>query len=348
MRYRQCRTAGLQLPVMGLGCWSFGGGEYWGSQTQNDVEGAVHTALDAGCTYFDTAEVYNDGNSETALGIALKSRRDEAIIGTKISPSNCHPVTLRNNCHESLNRLGVEYVDLYMIHWPIHSHSIKHFTSDKDLITNPPRLDMAVETLLDLQQEGKIKHIGVSNFGVNQLKEILALGVKIAVNELPYSLLFRSVEKEVLPLCEANGVGVIGYMNLMQGILSGKYPDPDSVPSSRARTRHFNCSRPGSRHKGNGFEKETFETLEKVRVLAVELGLPMHLLAIAWSLANPSITCTLVGARNKGQLIENLKSLSTTIDKEKMSALDEATRLLADKLGPSCDLFEHPEESRIY
>lgn len=348
MKYRQCGSSGLQLPVLGVGCWSYGGGAYWGNQSQSDVDEVINAALDAGCTYFDTAEAYNNGESESAVGKALKGRRHEAIVGTKILPSNCHPQPLKQHCEASLKRLGMDYIDLYMIHWPIHSQAVSSFTSDKSLIKNPPRLDAAVQTLEELQKEGKIRQIGISNFGVVQMEELLGLGINIAVNQMPYSLLFQTIEAEVLPYCREKGIGVIGYMGLMQGLLAGTYKDADSVPPNRARVRHFRGDRPGSRHGEAGAEKETFDALANIAAIAKELGLPMHLLAVAWSMAHPDLTCSIVGARDKDQFLNNLKALDVELDDETMSALRDATEPLMKKVGTSLDLFEHTDKSRSW
>jgi len=348
MKYRDCGDSGLRLPVMGIGCWSYGGGDYWGDQSQRDVDEVINTALDAGCNYFDSAEAYNNGDSESALGQAIKSRREEAIIGTKVLPSNCQPESLRLHCEASLRRLGTEYIDLYMIHWPLNSHSVSRATTDERLISNPPRLDQAVQTLEELQEEGKIRHIGISNFGVAQMNEILELGVKIAVNQLPYSLLFHQIKPKILPYCREKGIGVIGYMGLMQGLLTGKYKNADSMPPNRTRVRHFRGDRPGARHGEAGAEKETFESLVKIREISDELGLPMHLVSLAWSIANPDVTCTIVGARDKAQFLDNLKVLDVELNKDTMATLDNVTESLMRKIGLSIDLFEHSEKSRSW
>jgi aryl-alcohol dehydrogenase-like predicted oxidoreductase len=172
MERKNCGNLILTLPILGIGCWSFGGGSYWGEQDQRDVDAVVDMALDIGCNYFDTAEAYNDGTSEESLGKALKARRSEALIGTKVNPSNTNPNTLREHCEASLRRLQTDTIDLYMIHWPIHQHSIKHFTKDESVINNPPSVAKAFETMTKLQEEGKIRYTGVSNFGVKQLTEV--------------------------------------------------------------------------------------------------------------------------------------------------------------------------------
>ncbi len=165
MEKRVCKNSGLELSVMGAGCWAFGGGEYWGSQSQKDVNDVVHASADRGINYFDTAEAYNDGRSESSLGVAIKGiPRDRLIIGTKVSPSNCYKETLIKHCEASLKRLKTDYIDLYMVHWPLHAHSIRHFTNDIRIIEHPPEIVDVLEAFQILLQQGKIRYCGVSNF----------------------------------------------------------------------------------------------------------------------------------------------------------------------------------------
>ena len=156
MENRICKNSGLELSILGTGCWAFGGGEYWGDQSQKDVKSVVHESVNLGINYFDTAEAYNEGRSESSLGDAIIGiPRDKILIGTKISPSNCYKNTLIEHCEASLKRLQTDYVDLYMVHWPVHPHSIRHFTEDNLIIENPPEINEAVETLQLLKQQGK-------------------------------------------------------------------------------------------------------------------------------------------------------------------------------------------------
>ena len=180
MEKRRCGRSDISLSVVGVGCWSFGGGpgSYWGPQEQKDVDDVVHAALDNGINYFDTAEGYNEGRSEEALGRALEGRREEAVIGTKISPSNTEPSVLRRHCEASLRRLRTDYIDIYMVHWPITDRSVED----------------AFDTLMSLRSEGKVRSIGISNFGVRQMEEALATGARIDVNQLCYNLLSRAIE----------------------------------------------------------------------------------------------------------------------------------------------------------
>jgi aryl-alcohol dehydrogenase-like predicted oxidoreductase len=345
---RPCGTSGLRLPVVGLGCWAFGGGEYWGPQSQEDVTAVVHAALDLGITYFDTAEAYNGGASETSLGQALRGRRAQAIVGSKVNPSNTRPAALRAHCEASLQRLGTEWIDLYMIHWPINTSAIQHFTSDADLLAQPPDLGEALATLEALKGEGKIRHWGLSNFGVRQLEEVTALGFRPASDELAYNLLMRGIEAEVLPWCRAHGVGVLGYSALMQGLLSGRFASIDELPPARTRTRHFAGTRPGSRHGGPGVEAETWAALQAIAAVAAERGVPVGDLAIAWAVANPAITCTIVGCRNRRQLEENVRALSLDLSAELKQRLDRATADVLAKLGPHIDYYQSVADSRSF
>ena len=346
MEKRLCKNSGLELSVLGTGCWTFGGGEYWGEQNQKDVNSVVHESVNLGINYFDTAEAYNEGRSESSLGEAMRGiPRDKLLIGTKVSPSNCYKSTLIEHCEASLRRLGTEYIDLYMIHWPIHPHSIRHFTADTRIIQNPPEIGEALETLRLLKQNGKIRHFGVSNFSNNRLEHLPM--VEIAVNELPYNLLCRAIENDTLPVCEDNGIGVIGYMALLQGILADIYPTLMDVPVWQRRTRHFNCqSTKECRHGEAGAEKETNEVLNGIRKICKETGYSMAEIAVKWILENPAITCTLVGSRNARELEANVKAVQTPLDKEIKARLDLVSLPVMESLGNHFDYYESAENDR--
>ncbi|MDR0554213.1 MAG: aldo/keto reductase, partial [Treponema sp.] len=183
---------GLRLSRIGIGCWAFGGGEYWGDQNQKDVDAVVHLAVDRGINVFDTARMYNDGASEVSLGKALKGRRDKAFVISKVSPARAYRKTLKEECEISLKNLGMDYLDLYMMHWPINPLGIKHFTSDPEVLANPPTTEEAFAALMELKKEGKIRHIGVSNYGIKQIKEAAGACPEIAVNEMPYNIISRA------------------------------------------------------------------------------------------------------------------------------------------------------------
>ena len=346
MEYRECGNSGLKLPVLGIGCWAFGGGDYWGAQRQTDVDIVVDKAIEVGCTYFDTAEVYNDGESETSLGLALKGKRNRAIIGSKVSPHHAAPDDLREACEASLTRLGTDYIDLYMVHWPVHSHSLKHYTGDQSIIDNPPETIQAFETLEVLREEGKIRHYGVSNFGVEQLSELLDAGFKPVSNELCYNLISRAIELEILPLCRSRHIGIIGYMPLMQGLLTGKYKTLDDIPPQRTRTRHFSGDREGSRHGEGGVEALLEDALGELVDLAKDLDEPLHRLALAWSITNSAITSTICGARDMDQLLDNVRATKLGLGPGIMEQLNTITEPIKVAMGSSQDYYESTANSR--
>ena len=331
MEMRKLGDSGLEVSVFGLGCWPMGGGDGWGDQDEKLSIAAVHAALDAGLNFFDSAEGYNNGVSEEVLGRALVGRRDQALIATKLSPSNAEPSTLRAHCEASLKRLQTDYVDLYQVHWPIES----------------PLVSDAFATLADLKSEGKIRAIGVSNHGARQLSETLATGVPIVSHQICYSLLSRAIETEILPLSRQNGMGVISYMPLNQGLLVGHWAAPDDVPPFRARTRHFSGDRPGSRHGEAGAEKETFAALKRIRQISADVGAPMAHVALAWVAAKPGVTCVLVGGRKPDQLVRNLAAATLDLPESIITRLDEATEELRLRLGPSPDYFQGLANTRM-
>jgi myo-inositol catabolism protein IolS len=349
MKKRTLGASNLQVSVLGMGCWQYGGGSYWGAQNQKDVDEVVHKALDLGVNYFDTAEVYNDGESEKSLGIALKNRRDQAIIGSKISTSNTQPSALRAHCEASLKRLQTDYIDLYMLHWPISPLSVKHFTQDAALIDNPPQVGDVFETLRRLQQEGKIRHVGISNHGVQQMEEVRQTGVPIVANELAYNLLSRAIEENVLPYCSQHKIGVIGYMPLLQGLLAGKYESIDGLRPLQARSRHFHHTRgEGTRHGEQGAEAEINRALKEIRQLADELGTHVIILSLAWAVANESIGTTIVGSRNIAQLELNIQGASYELTPNTLQRLNEITNPVLQVLGNNPDYYENRQNSRIY
>jgi len=345
MEKRKCGNSDLELSVLGLGCWAFGGGKYWGNQDQEDVIKTVKSAVDLGINYFDTAEAYNDGNSESSLGEAIQGiPRDKLIIGTKISPSNTNPKVLMEHCEASLKRLKTDYIDLYMVHWPITLKAIAHFTDQK---VKCPSIEDAFVTLRKLKEQGKIRYIGISNFSKNKLKEVFNANTEIVVNELPYNLLCRAIEYDILPECIKQGVGVIGYFALLQGILADIYPALDDVPAMQRRTRHFDSRKCNDvRHGENGAEEETNECLKQIRMIAKEYGLTMPQIALKWAIANREISCTLAGARNKAKLEDNVHSVKEPLTKDIVEKLNKVTDNLKEKLGRSFDYYETVSNDR--
>jgi aryl-alcohol dehydrogenase-like predicted oxidoreductase len=346
MEKRKCKNTDLELSVLGTGCWSFGGGTYWGQQDQKDVNQVVHASVDLGINYFDTAEAYNDGRSESSLGEAIREiQRDKALIGSKVSPSNCYKETLIRHCEDSLKRLQTDYIDIYMLHWPFHPHAIRHFTNRINIIENPPKIEEALEALRILKKQGKIRYFGVSNFSSNRLKNLPQ--EEIIVNQLPYNLLCRAIEYDTLPHCREKEMGVISYMALLQGILSGKYASIEEIPLMQRRTRHFDSAKNSEcRHGEAGAEQEFLHALEEIRAICKSSGLSMAEVAIQWIVQNPAITCTLAGARNITQLGANVKAVDVKLSQDILDELDIVTQRLMNKLGNHFDYYESAENDR--
>lgn len=348
MKKRKLGKSDIEVSAISIGCWSFGGGEYWGNQSQDDVANVVNRALDLGVNTFDTAEMYNNGESERSLGKALKGRRNEAVVISKISPSNCNNV--RKYCIESLQRLGMQHIDVYMLHWPINKLAVEHFTSDISRINNVPTIEEAYSQLQDLKREGLIRAIGMSNFGCTQMEEVVSTGIQVDVNEMSYNIVSRAIEVDVVPYCTQNNISIIGSMALQQGLLAGKYKTADSVPPYQAHSRHFAHERGKgtSRHYEAGAEKEIFKAIEQLSIIADELGTQMSQLAIAWILKKPFIASTLVGSRNISQLTMNLNACLLEISDETEKWIDAISQPILHVLGGNPDYYENSAKTRIF
>jgi len=323
MRYRKLGRTDMEVSVVCLGCWAFSGDFAWGPQQEKDSIAAVHAALDAGVNFFDNAEAYGNGLCEEVLAKALGNRRKDVIIATKASRRNLTAERLKASCEASLRRLKTDVIDLYQAHFP-----------NKEV-----PLDETFEAMEQLKAEGKIRAIGVSNFGVSFLNELLPAH-EIASNQVAYSLLWRAIEHEILPLCRAHDVGILPYSPLCQGLLTGKFASPEAVPDGRARSRLFSKDRPLSRHSEPGCEKETFEAIDRIREICESIGQPMGQVALAWLLAQDGVTSVIAGARNAEQAAENAKAGDLQLDADVLARLDEATRQVKEIIGPNADMWQ--------
>ncbi len=329
MERRQLGNSSLMVSPIGVGFWGIVGGDYWGEQNETDTINTAHAALDAGINFFDTAEGYGDGYSEEMLGRALKGRRDEAIIASKAGQGNLAPAALRAACEGSLRRLGTDRIDLYQVHWP-----------RRDI-----PFDDTMSALLDLQREGKIHVVGVSNFGQLDMPEMLQCG-RYEANQLPYSMLWRAIEFDIQPICVERNISILPYSPLNQALLTGRYRNADEMPYSRTRTRHFRGDRRDSRHGAAGFEAETFAAVEAIREICADIGQEMVHVALAWLLRKPAVTSVLAGARSVQQVESNLIAGSLSLSDETMRRLDAATADLKAKLGPDPDMWGTGADSR--
>ena len=327
MRY--AKLAHIAVSEWALGCWSFGGGDVWGPQDEEASGRVVRAALAAGINFFDTAEGYNQGRSEESLGRALGQRRNEAVIATKASPDNLAADRLAAACEGSLQRLGTDYIDLYYIHWPNRSVPIGETLA-------------AMERLRD---QGKIRAVGVCNFGPLDLQDLLAAG-RAEVDQVPYNLLWRVVERAIQPACVQNGIGMVCYSPLAQGLLGGRYASADQVPLGLARTRHYAAHRPRAQHGEGGCEAEVFAALEELGRIAAGLGRPLAQVALAWVRQQAGVAALLVGARSAEELALNLPALDLQLGEDAVAALRRAGAGVKAALGDNPDMWVVPGRMR--
>lgn len=330
MQYRRLGNSDLDVSVLSFGAWQIGDPEYWGDDPAHNPEAVVQTALDGGINLFDTAEGYGDGESERILGQILGARRKEVYVASKVFPQHCAPDALRKSCEASLARLGTDYLDLYQIHWP--SHEV-------------PFEDTYTE-MLKLKEEGKIRNIGVSNFGPLDLADWLKTGDTVS-NQIGYNLVFRAPEYQILPACRRNKVGVLVYSPLMQGVLAGCWKNPDDIPLLRRRFRHYSNSRAGTRHGEAGHEAILTDVLSTLEFLAQGMEVSMASMCLAWLIAQRGVTSAIVGSRNPQQLKDNLAAADLKIGAEEMYAMNAITGQLKMAMGLNADLWEGTNSSRI-
>jgi len=329
MRKNSLGSSGLDVSVLTLGCWAFAGDSNWGAQEEKDSIATIHAALDHGFTCLDTAPAYGAGRSTTIVGKALEGRRDQVVIADKISGDIDSIQTMFDSVNQSLKQLRTDYIDLMQIHWP-----------QRDFPT-----ETIVEGMEDLKAAGKIRAFGVCNYGVADMKAWQEEG-PLASNQLPYSLLSRAIEFDIIPYCCQHEVGVLAYSTLLQGLLTGKFRNADEVPPGRARTRHFSSEREQTRHTDPGCETETFEAIAHIRDLAGSLEQPMEAVSLAWVAHQPAIATVIVGARTPDQVASNAAAASLALDASTLASLSGATDEVKEILGPNPDLWQSDSRYR--
>lgn len=282
-------TSDLQLTAIGFGAWAIGGGNWqyaWGPQEDKESIDAIHRALDAGVNWIDTAAVYGLGHSEEVVGIALKSTSAKPYIFTKCSMTWGEDrkivqtmKQIRKEVEGSLRRLGVDVIDLYQIHWPVPDSEIEEGWT----------------TMAELQREGKVRHIGVSNFSVAQMERAITIA-PITSLQPPYSMINRSNESEILPFCQKHGIGVINYSPMQSGLLTG----------SMTKERIANMPQDDFRRNTKQFQEpqisRNLDLVELLRSIGKRHNVEPGVVAIAWTLHNPAITAAIVGGRSAAQV----------------------------------------------
>ena len=329
MDYFELGTSRIRASRLALGTWAFSGAKIWGSNPEEDSVRTIHMALDHGVNLIDTADRYGSGAAEIILGRALKGRRDRAVVATKVYTDMLGYKDVVRCCEDSLRRLDTDYIDLYQIHWA--SREIP--------------LEETFRAFEDLRRDGKVREIGVCNFGVQDAPRAAALGA--VIDQLPYSLVWRVVEKDVLPACRAAGLPVWAYVPLGQGLLTGKVRTIEDVPLNRRETRLYSSSWGQGLHSDPGFEDKIFPLLDALRALAEESGCTMSALALAFLKQREGISAVLLGARNEKQLRQNIEAYGSEVSAEtveKAIALSEDLRLAE---GDNADLWVSKEGGRM-
>ncbi|MBC8122278.1 MAG: aldo/keto reductase [Gemmatimonadaceae bacterium] len=291
MQTRTLCKDGPTLTTVGFGAWAIGGPWKfgWGPVDDGESTDAIRAALDRGVNWIDTAAVYGFGHSEKIVGEAIKGRRDEVFVATKCgllkgedgsSVRTLRPESIRKEVDASLERLGVEVIDLYQCHWP-----------DPDTPVEETWGAMA-----DLVKAGKVRYIGVSNFDVALLERIVPIH-PVASLQPPYSMVRRDIEADLLPFCREHGIGIVVYSPMQSGLLSGKFDPERLAPDDWRRGAQW-------------FQPQNLERnlaiVERLRPIADRNGKTVGQLAIAWVLREPAITSAIVGARRPEQVQENV------------------------------------------
>ena len=295
-------ATGMQITKVGLGAWAIGGGDWefgWGPQQDEESIEAIHAALELGVNWIDTAAAYGFGRSEQVVGMALQGLRERPLLFTKCSllegPEGkvVHSLrrdSVRREAETSLQRLGVDAIDLYQIHWP-----------DPD-----EQVEEGWRALAELKEEGLVRHIGVSNFDVAQMRRAQEIA-PVETLQPEYSLIAREAEEEILPFAEQEGIGVIVYSPMGSGMLAGAMSREriESLPASDWRSRDRRFREP--QLAGH------LATAEQVRELAESLDVAPGAIAIAWTLRNPAVDGAIVGMRKPEQVRELLGAASLVL-----------------------------------
>ncbi|MEO5995426.1 MAG: aldo/keto reductase [Chitinophagaceae bacterium] len=322
MEYRKLGKSDLEISVITFGAWAVGGW-MWGGTERKDAVAAIKASYDLGVTSIDTAPVYGQGLSEDIVGEAIKGiPRDKIQILTKYGMrwdlvKGTLAFNTKNNegkdidvykysgkesiikeCENSLKLLGTDYIDLYQIHWPD--------------VTTP--IQESMEAVAQLIKQGKVRQAGVSNYNVEQMKEA-GKYVTLVSNQVPYSMVKRDIEADVIPYSVENNIAVIAYSPIQRGLLSGKMKPGHKFSEGDHRAGMYFFT-----------DKNLVRTnafLDKIKPLADQKNATLAQLVIRWTIDQPGITIALVGARNAEQSIQNAKAVDVKLTKEEINFINE-------------------------
>ena len=306
MKTRKLGYSDLHLTPIGLGTWAMGGGDWkfgWGDQDDDASIASVHQALDAGVNWIDTAAIYGHGHAERVVGKAIQDRRDDVLIATKCGRvwegesreigKSLRRESVHREVDVSLQRLGIDCIDLYQIHWPEPDEEIEEGWG----------------AVAELVEAGKIRYAGVSNFNMEQLKRIQPIHPVTSLQP-PYSMLRREVEEEILPYCRENQIGIVAYSPMQAGLLTGRF--------SKERVQNLPAN---DWRKANPFFtspqlEANLSIIERLRSVAAQMEITLPQLALAWVLRRSETTAAIAGARRPEQILETVKAGEIVIHDE--------------------------------
>jgi aryl-alcohol dehydrogenase-like predicted oxidoreductase len=322
MQHRNLGKSGLRVPVLAFGCATFGGsGPLFSAMGQSDVDEAkklVDICLESGVSLFDTADAYSTGKSEEILGAALKGRRDQALISTKITlPLGRGPneggssrKRLISGVDAALKRLQTDYVDV------LHMHAFDAFTPAEEIVS----------TLDQIVRDGKVRYVGVSNYAGWQLMKSLAIAdhhgwARYIVHQVNYSLLARDYEWELMPLGLDQGVGAMVWSPLAWGRLTGKVRRGQAPPEGSRLASVAQYAPPVD-------DERLYATVDVLDAIVAETGKTHAQIALAWLLSRPTVCSIVIGARDEKQLRDNLGSIGWELTSDQIARLDAASDLM--------------------
>ncbi|MDE5442864.1 aldo/keto reductase [Bradyrhizobium sp. CSA207] len=322
MEYRNLGASGLKVSVLSFGTGTFGGQgplfSAWGRSGVDEARRLVDICLEAGINLFDTADVYSNGASEEILGAAIKGRRDEVLISTKMSlPTGDGPLDAGSSRHRllasvesALRRLGTDHIDLLQL------HAFDAFTPIEEVLA----------TLDILVRAGKLRYVGVSNFAGWQLMKSLAIAdrhswPRYVAHQIYYSLLGRDYEWELMPLAREEGIGALVWSPLGWGRLTGKIRRGQPLPQNSRLHATAQFGPPVN-------EERLYAVVDVLDRIAAETGRTVPQIAIAWLLSRPSVSSVIIGARDEAQLRDNLGALGWSLSVDQIKRLDEVSAVM--------------------
>ncbi|MBM0234260.1 aldo/keto reductase [Micromonospora sp. STR1_7] len=329
MKYRNLGRTGIEVSPYCLGAMMFGA---MGNTDHDDSIRIIHKALDAGINFVDTADVYSAGESEVIVGKALKGRRDNVVLASKLHYPMGNDPNQRGNSRrwittaveDSLRRLQTDHLDLYQVHRP------------------DPSVDLeeTLSALSDLVHSGKVRAIGASSFPASEIVEAQWVAERRGLERFrteqpPYSIINRSIEREVLPVCQRYGMGALVWSPLGQGLLTGRYRKGQNLDSHRSgyTPQHFS-------------DERKLDVVEQLVPLAEQAGLPMTHLAMAFAIAHPGVTSAIIGPRTMAQLDDLLAGADVTLSDDILDRIDEIAPPGTDA-GPNDVAYVPPAISSV-